>query len=139
MGMTRVVRAHLRARTRAALGALAVAALLAGCGHDESREDTAKADQLEQAVAPLGIDVDPDVYVSLYGSDGGAVCAEAGDPGALASEAASVVSHRFTLRRTEADADTVAYVRAVISTYCPDELGSFDDYVEGLKVDGRAS
>lgn len=139
--VTRRVRSVRAMATRAVVvgcGAV-VATGLVGCGQEVSGAEADKAAELSAAVAPLGVDVDPDVAASLYGTDGGAVCAEAGRPDVVAAEAAAAVSHRFTLRRTEADADTVAYLRAVVATYCPDELAPYERYVDGLAVDAEGS
>jgi hypothetical protein len=113
---------------------LVVVLALAGCGQDVTDAEAAKAKDLQAAVRPIGIDISEGVAASLYGTDGGAVCEDAADPGTLSSEAASVVSHRFALRKTKADRDDVKYLRAVIKTYCPDQLDSFNDYVDGLAV-----
>jgi hypothetical protein len=119
---------------RATIAVLAVAAatFLGGCKSSTTDAEAAKAEELQAAIAPLGTKIETDVAASLYGTDGGAVCAEADDPGAVATEAASTVSHRFTLKKTEADVDSIAYIRAVIKTYCPDQLADYDDYIRDL-------
>jgi hypothetical protein len=131
--VNRRARAVQRAVGCAALVALAL--VLGACSQDVSPQEAEKAARLDEA--GRGISVPPEVAASLYGTDGGAVCAEAADPAALGAEAAAGVSHRFTLRRTEADGERIAYLRAVVETYCPDEAAAFEDYVRSLAIDPR--
>ncbi|MGN6693356.1 MAG: hypothetical protein ACTHN0_04195 [Aquihabitans sp.] len=115
---------------------LAIAAL-AGCGSDEgTKAERAKAEQLQAELDAAGVDdgIDVDTAVSLYGDDGGKVCAIAEDPAAMERE--GLLAHpRFALRKTEVDPDAVAYTKAVIEVYCPAQLGNVEEYIEGLRVD----
>ena len=126
-----------RSRGRALLAvALSVGVVLgaAGCGSDEATSaEQSKAAELQAKLAPLDIDIETETLISLYGDDGGKVCAIADDPGALERE--GLLAHpRFALRRLHVTDDAVAYARAVISVYCPEELGNVEDYIEGLRV-----
>lgn len=127
----------MRRWTAAALAALLAVTILGACGSEEgTKAEREKAEELQAKVAPLGDDaqIDIDTAVSLYGDDGGKVCAIAEDPGAMARE--GLLAHpRFALRKTEVDPDAVAYTLAVMDVYCPDQLGNVRDYIEGLRVD----
>lgn len=127
---------------RPAAAVLLAAALVLGlgaCGSDEgTKAERTKAEELQAKLKPLGLDDDGDLetstLISLYGDDGGKTCAIAEDPGAMARE--GLFAHpRFTLRKTEVDPDAIAYTKAVISVYCPEQLGNVEDYIEGLRVD----
>ncbi len=114
-------------------GALAVG-LLGGCGSEEgTKAERAKAEQLQAKLAPHDLDIDTDTAVSLYGDDGGKVCALAEDPAAMERE--GLLAHpRFALRRLHVTTDAVIYTEAVIEVYCPDQLGNVREYIEGLRV-----
>lgn len=110
---------------------------LGACGSEEGTSaEQAKATELQAKLAAAGIDdeLETSTLVSLYGTDGGKVCAIAEDPAAMERE--GLVAHpRFALRKTEVDPDAVAYAKAVIEVYCPDQLANVEDYIEGLRVD----
>ena len=114
-----------RRRAGAAALCLALAGGASACGSDSaSSAERAKADALQAKLAPL----------DLEGTDGGKVCEIASDPAAMERE--GLLAHpRFALRKTEVDPDAVAYTRAVVEVYCPDQLGNVEDYIEGLRVD----
>lgn len=115
--------------------ALCVLTLTTGCGdQDVADEEASLAAQLDIALEPTGVEIPEGVAASLFGTDGGAICEDVESAGQLSGEAAAGVSHRFTLRRTDADPDRIAVADAVIRTYCPDELDVFDDYVAGIAV-----
>lgn len=128
---------HRRSRLIAVALVLGLAVGAAGCSSEPgTKAERKKAEELQAKLAPLGIDADVDVAtaVSLYGDDGGKVCAIAEDPGAMARE--GLLAHpRFALRKTHVDTDAVAYTKAVIEVYCPDQLTNVEDYIEGLRVD----
>ena len=131
-------------RTHSALGrgsfALLVAGLtllVAGCGsQDVSSGEEEKAAQLEAALAPLGVDMPVGIAASLYGTDGGHLCAAAESDGQL--DHVALVGHRFALRKTRVSPQDIAYGRAVIEVYCPDELASYESFVDGLET-GKTS
>lgn len=126
-----------RRRAGAAALCLALAGGASACGSDSaSSAERAKADALQAKLAPVDLegDVDTDTLISLYGTDGGKVCEIASDPAAMERE--GLLAHpRFALRKTEVDPDAVAYTKAVVEVYCPDQLGNVEDYIEGLRVD----
>lgn len=107
---------------------------LTGCGSEASTSaEDAKAAELQAQLAPLDIDIETDTIVALYGDDGGKVCEIAADPAALERE--GLLAHpRFPLRRLRVTTEAVAYTKAVISVYCPDQLGNIEDYIDGLRV-----
>lgn len=114
---------------------LTIVLLLGGCSEESiSDAEAEKAADLQAAVAPVGINISTRVAAAMYGTDGGAVCDDVDTAGAVTNEAAAVVGHRFALRKTEADIDDVDYLRAVVRTYCPDELPAFEDRVDSLAV-----
>jgi hypothetical protein len=123
----------------AALVTIALLLGLGACGSDDgTTAERTKAEELQAALAPLDLDgvddLETSTLISLYGTDGGKVCAIAEDPGAMERE--GLIAHpRFALRKTEADPDAVAYAKAVIEVYCPDQLANVEDYIEGLRVD----
>ncbi|HWJ96754.1 MAG TPA: hypothetical protein VNQ33_01260 [Acidimicrobiales bacterium] len=122
-------------RVTAALLAAGLALVaLGGCGSDEgTRAERAKAEQLQSKLDEHGLDIDIDTAVSLYGDDGGKVCAVAKDPAAMERE--GLLAHpRFALRRLHVTKDAAAYTEAVITVYCPDQLGNVRDYIDGLRV-----
>ena len=75
-------------RLAAAVLATALAVgVLGGCGSDEgTKAERDKAEQLQAKLAPHDIDIDTETAVSLYGDDGGKVCAIAADPAAMERE-----------------------------------------------------
>ena len=130
-----LIAAHLRlsiALIEICLG-MAVTAL-AGCGSEEgTKAERDKAEELHAKLKPLGLDIDTDTAIALYGDDGGKVCAIAEDPAAMERE--GLLAHpRFALRRLHVTEDAVAYTEAVIAVYCPDQLGNVRDYIDGLRV-----
>ena len=127
----------IRRRACAALLAGALVLGLGACGSEEgTKAEREKAEQLQAALKPLGLDedIETSTLVALYGDDGGKVCAIAEDPAAMERE--GLLAHpRFALRKTNVDPDAVAYTKAVIEVYCPDQLANVEDYIEGLRVD----
>lgn len=117
---------------RCMAGYLLLCVLLAGCGsQDISSGAQAKADELQAKLAPLGISVPEGKAASLYDDDGGYLCAAAGEDGQL--EHVSLVGHRFAAHKTNVDPKDIAFARAVIEVYCPDELAAFNDFADGLE------
>ena len=125
-----------RWRRRAAMAGLIAALMFTGsaCGSEQGTStENAKAADLQAKLAPLDIDVETSTIVSLYGDDGGKVCQIAEDPAAMDRE--GLLAHpRFALRRLHVTTEAVAYTKAVIEVYCPDQLGNVEDYIAGLRV-----
>jgi hypothetical protein len=118
---------------------LVVALVLAGCGPTRESESSSKkaeqlASQLQAALEKAGLPVpSTDVLTALYGDDGGISCENVDDREhrtGLASFGAYAIGRRVVL-----DPKVVDYDRAVISTYCPDELDAYNDAVEDLKLE----
>jgi hypothetical protein len=112
--------------------ALLAVAVLVGCGSQEIKSSQEqKAQQLQAKLQPLGMDVPTGVLVSLYQDDGGYLCAAAAGPGDF--EHVALAGHRFALRKLHVDPNDIAYVRAVIGVYCPDQTKRVDHYLSGLE------
>ena len=124
----------IRRAAAVALAALVAVGVLGGCGSDEgTKAEREKAHELQAKLAPHGLDIDTATAISLYGDDGGKVCAIAEDPAAMERE--GLLAHpRFALRRLHVTTDAVAYTEAVIEVYCPAQLGNVRDYIDGLRV-----
>ncbi|MET0830744.1 MAG: hypothetical protein ABWY62_00045 [Acidimicrobiia bacterium] len=118
------------------LALLAGAFLIAACGQPTPGDDAmAKAQELQEQLAgtPLA-GLDPDEIASLLGDDGGHLCAAAaGSEDDLALVAFTPVF--FALRKTSVGADDVDVARAIMSVYCPEDLGVLDERVAGLTVE----
>jgi len=114
------------------VAAVLAVSVLAGCGSQKiTSSQEQKAQQLQAKLQPLGFDIPTGVLVSLYKNDGGFLCAAAHGPGAL--EHVALAGHRFALRKLHVDPKDIAYVRAVVSVYCPDETERVDHYLNGLE------
>jgi len=126
---------HRRRGVLAGALVLLLAAGAAGCSsEDATAAETTKAAALQAKLEPLGIDVETETIITLYGDDGGKVCEIASDPAAMERE--GLLAHpRFALRKLHVTTEAVAYTKAVIEVYCPDELGAVTDYIDGLRVD----
>lgn len=142
-GQRTLFRIHARtavlSASRTRLGTIALVAasalVLTACGdQDVSTGEAEKAAQLQALVAPLGVELSTGIAASLFGTDGGHLCGAAGSSADLGHVA--LAPEGFALRKTESDADDVAFARAVIEVYCPDKLASFDAHVADLDVDG---
>ena len=123
-------------RRKAILAGLAVLAIgVAGCGADDSDSANAKADALVKAASAenLAPNLTNEVARTLYGDDGGRVC------GTLTRDSQPTVlglgRTRIQSQPEEHVDDLVAYDRLVVKTYCPDELGQFNDLLERLRID----
>jgi hypothetical protein len=127
---TRSRRPSSQARRILAVG-LALVVFLAACSDASDDPDAvAKADQLVAALQASGATIPADSAVALFRTDGGHLCV-----GATRAEDfvdTVLVSHRFALRKKKVSTTDVAFDRAVISVYCPDELPAFDAFVNGL-------
>ncbi|MER8232382.1 hypothetical protein [Streptomyces sp. NPDC094049] len=107
---------------------LAVLVLLTGCASDSRAKEVKAALFTEKArAAGVASGMTPAVAESLYGDDGGALCAALdGNPAGLL-----LGWGRATLTATpeEHADDLIAYDRLVVDVYCPDRLGAFGDLV----------
>ncbi|MGW4379177.1 hypothetical protein [Kitasatospora sp. NPDC004531] len=115
----------MRRTTTAILSLLAALAVLTGCGASHTKSE--RADRFTAAVRDSGLapEMTPKIAASLYGEDGGAICA------ALRDNPAGILLSwgRTTLTHTPGDHadDLIAYDRHVVEVYCPDKLDVFND------------
>ena len=102
----------------------------------ESRAADDKADQLIAALTSVGAPApDRDEVVRVLGSDGGATCQ---DPNSSLNRAIflSMLSNGAAgpgIRPVTADRRYVAGQLLILKVYCPDELPSFQKFVDRLK------
>lgn len=109
---------------------------LTGCGEaDDSVSANAKADAL--VVAARASDLAPhltnEVARTLYGDDGGRVCATL-----KRDQQPTLIGlgrMRILSQPDEHVDDLVAYDRLVVGIYCPDKLGRFEKVLDELHVD----
>ena len=100
---------------------------------------TAKANQLTAALTTLGVANPPstDQIVGVLGDDGGPVCADPG--GALNKATAQAQMSNGAagpgMRPIIADARILAGEALVLKIYCPDQLPSYQNFVNNLKTD----
>ena len=122
---------------RAALVMLA-ALLLSGCAASTTRAEVAKSPQAQQLAQQLNATLtqqglkapSSQVLAVLYGTTGGVSCINAGN---LEHGRGLVLFGSPAIgRRVFADPKLLAYDEAVVSTYCPDKLAEFQNYVNGL-------
>lgn len=119
---------------RTAVAFVCVAILAVGCSEQTSTSEEAQlAEQLQSELASQGVEIETDALIALYGDDGGHLCIEA-EQGSDYIDA-TLVSHRFALRKTSVSSEDVAFVGAVIDVYCPEERVVFDEFVAGLDVE----
>lgn len=120
-----------KATSRLLAAGLALAVVLSGCSDASDDPDaSAKADQLVSALEASGVTMPKDSAIALFGTEGGHLCV-----GATRGEDfvdTALVSHRFALRKTKVSTADVAFDRAVITVYCPDELPAFDAFIDVL-------
>jgi hypothetical protein len=121
------------------LVAVLVAVLLAGCGPTSESESSSSeaeklAKQLQSTLKSEDLPVpSTDVLTSLYGDDGGVSCENVdgrAHRAGLDSFGAPAIGRRVVM-----DPKVLAYDRAVISTYCPEELDAFEDAVQDLELE----
>ena len=129
----------LRPAARRAAGLAVLVCLgLGGCSaagtaarDDEARAETL-AEQLGQHLTEARLPaLDTSTAVTLYGTDGGVSCENAGE---LQHELslAQFGNNSHHLWRVVMDPELVAYDLAVVETYCPDKLDAFRKVIEGL-------
>ncbi|MBC9734012.1 hypothetical protein [Nocardioides marmotae] len=103
-----------------------------GSGGDEART---LAGQLNDRLAASGLStLDTETATALYGTDGGVSCENVGE---LQQQLAlsQFGNNSVNLRRVVLDPSLVSYDLAVIETYCPDQLGDFEDLVDELDTE----
>ena len=131
-------------RRQAAGVALVVGVLLAaGCGATVPQSESSSAQaqelagQLNQALKQEGLSApSTGTATALYGEDGGVSCVNVGE--AEQRDGLVLFGHAGQLtygRRVTMDPSVLAYDRAVIETYCPNELASYKDAVAGLDTE----
>lgn len=117
----------MRRITTGATASLLALALLTACAASDSavEEDKAVLFTAEVRQAGLSPHMTPRIATSLYGDDGGALCASLkGNPAALL-----LGWGRATLTATpeEHAEDLTAYDHHVVEVYCPERLDTFED------------
>ncbi|WP_205304816.1 hypothetical protein [Nocardioides sp. 616] len=139
--ITKRPRADRPAVLRAAGLAVAVGVGLSACtsagtafgSHtDRAQELAGKLNENLAAVGLLGLDTS--TAIALYGTDGGVSCENVGE---LQQELSlsQFGNNSIHLRRVVLDPRVVAHDLAVIKTYCPDEVASFQDVIDKLKTE----
>ncbi|MER5481349.1 hypothetical protein ABT026_30875 [Streptomyces sp. NPDC002734] len=124
----------MRRNTTGAAASLVVLtlSLLTACSSAGSSAENDKAARFAAKVneAGVGPEMTPRIAKSLYGNDGGAICA------ALKDNPAGLLLGwgRGTLTATpeEHADDLIAYDRYVVKVYCPEQLDTFEDLADRL-------
>ncbi|MBD5786278.1 hypothetical protein IF650_08805 [Cellulosimicrobium terreum] len=118
--------------------ALVVVGLFTHSAAQSSEAADQKATQLIAALAAAGAATpDKDQVVSVLGDDGGATCE---DPAGALSQA-TLLGQLMNgasgpgMRPVIADDRVVKGQLLIIEIYCPDELTSFQEFVDGLNLD----
>ena len=127
----------LRSAALAAATGLALSACTAAGSGSNADSDRARqlADQLNENLTHAGLPtLDTETATTLYGTDGGVSCENVGELQQRLS-LSQFGNNSGNLRRVVLDPSLLDYDRAVIETYCPDEIGSFLDEVEGLDTE----
>ncbi|MDY6793899.1 MAG: hypothetical protein SWK76_01260 [Actinomycetota bacterium] len=113
---------------------LVMVVMLLGCQGSpakdpDSPEALKKATQLQEKLEEAGLPVpDTDTIVKLYGTNGGVAC--------MYSDSDFQIYYNLShfgntgRRPTYIDPDVIAYDRAVIEVYCPENLDAFLEAVE---------
>lgn len=119
---------------RAAALVLALGVALSGCGHTSDSElARQRADELVAKTQANGSapGLTAETARNLYGEDAHSVCAP------LRHDPIEVVTWARVTRHVprEQVRDLVAYDRAVVEVYCPDELQRYDELLDDLHVD----
>jgi hypothetical protein len=110
---------------------ISLALVIGACGEQgASSQGTDQAQALEAELAGMGFAGPAGTAAGLFGEDGGHICAVAADPQNFGNEI--LVGHRFALRKTKVSPSDIAYARAVVDVYCPEDLATFDEFVDGL-------
>ena len=121
------------------IGLLIVTTVLLVIAYDTTSDADAaakdKADTFLVALEEAGLQQpDRDTIARVYGTDGGRACtmSEGDIQQALAAFNAQRTGE-INGRPGQIDPRAREYERTMISTYCPDRLEAFDDYVDGLR------
>lgn len=107
-------------------------AFLTACSSTSSSAENDKAARFTAKVNEAGVGpaMTPRIAKSLYGNDGGAICA------ALKNNPAGLLLGwgRVTLTATpeEHADDLIAYDRLVVQVYCPEHLDTFEDLTDRI-------
>ena len=113
---------------------VAVVGLAAGCGStNEDTEDAPSTSATSSPISGVAPEMTTKLAKSLYGDDGGAVCAALDDqPDDVALPWAWT---RVTAMPDEQVEDLVEYDRVVVDVYCPEEKDTFNALLEDLNYD----
>jgi len=105
-------------------------------GHKDTAEAQQKAEQLQQSLASAGFSQYPstDTVARLFGTDGGAVCAQPGKALAkgllkiqLANGAGGAAQRPVVVAR-----DTLQGQLLIMQTYCPEKVPTFQNILSSL-------
>jgi len=104
--------------------------------NQEARKAEDRATTLQTQLREAGFAVpERSTIVQVLGSDGGAVCADPGGHLQSLRDLNGVSGAAGPgLRPTPVVESLVRAERLAVEVYCPDELGSFDDYVDSLHL-----
>lgn len=120
---------------------LVLALALGGCTaaatvtQDEANSPEAQqlAQQLNTTLAASGLNAPPvAILAALYGVDGGASCAALQDGGGQAILGMTFNGDASGRRRAGVSQEVLAYDQAVVQTYCPAQLATFQGIVAQL-------
>jgi hypothetical protein len=117
------------------VGVVVCALLLsvAGCASTHSAEEKSDAKKLVKAAHSAGVAprLTVEVAESLYGTDAPQICDVLGD-GVGSAESLLLKGNPAGRREKLITTDAVTYERLVVQTYCPKEVGAFNDLVAGI-------
>jgi hypothetical protein len=118
---------------------LVVIGLITYSGKKDDREAQDKAAELSQKFEAVGLPVpeDQDIIVRSLGTDGGAVCDNAGSSlgKALLFDQLTNGASQVGKRPVIVDRNVVRGELLILDTYCPDELPGFRDKIQDLDFD----
>jgi hypothetical protein len=109
-----------------------------GAGSDD-RQAQQKAEQLAQKFEQAGLVVpeDLEVFTTILGTDGGAVCADPANALRFASLHDQITNGADFVGRRPVIVDRKVLLgeALILETYCPDKLKPYQDKVDELKTD----
>lgn len=121
------------ARTRTLL--VACTLLIGGVGCSTTHDETEKSNAQKLVKATRSAGVAPDLTVSaaeaLYGTSAPQIC-DVLEGGIGSAESLVLKGNPAGRREKLITNDAVTYERLVVKTYCPDEIDSFNDLVDGI-------